>query len=59
MNDALPGPDAAKPPTAAAAVTARIERLILEGSLRPGEPLLPERELALRLGCRAPRCGWR
>lgn len=54
MNDALPGPDAAKPPTAAAAVTARIERLILEGSLRPGEPLLPERELALRLGVSRP-----
>lgn len=30
--------------------TARhIEDLILEGSLRPGEPLLPEREMALRL----------
>ena len=54
MNDALPGPDAAKPPTAAGAVTSRIERLILEGSLRPGEPLLPERELPVRLGVSRP-----
>ena len=36
--------------TPAAASTARhLEDLILEGSLRPGDPLLPEREMALRL----------
>jgi GntR family transcriptional repressor for pyruvate dehydrogenase complex len=35
--------------------TARhIEDLILEGSLRPGEPLLPEREMALRLNVSRP-----
>lgn len=35
--------------------TARhIEELILEGSLRPGEPLLPEREMALRLSVSRP-----
>ena len=34
---------------AALAVAQHIERLVLEGSLRPGEQLLPERELAERL----------
>lgn len=35
--------------------TARhLEDLILEGSLRPGEPLLPEREMALRLNVSRP-----
>ena len=39
----------------AAEVTARhIEDLILEGSLRPGEPLLPEREMAVRLNVSRP-----
>ncbi|MDP5307274.1 FCD domain-containing protein [Paracoccus spongiarum] len=39
----------------AAASTARhIEDLILEGSLRPGDPLLPEREMALRLNVSRP-----
>lgn len=41
--------------TPAAASTARhIEDLILEGSLRPGDPLLPEREMALRLNVSRP-----
>lgn len=34
---------------AALAVAQHIERLVLEGSLRPGEQLVPERELAERL----------
>jgi GntR family transcriptional repressor for pyruvate dehydrogenase complex len=39
----------------AAEGTARhIEDLILEGSLRPGEPLLPEREMAARLNVSRP-----
>ena len=39
----------------AAELTARhLENLILEGSLRPGEPLLPEREMALRLNVSRP-----
>ena len=39
----------------AAEFTARhLEDLILEGSLRPGEPLLPEREMALRLNVSRP-----
>jgi len=39
----------------AAQTTARhIENLILEGSLRPGDPLLPEREMALRLSVSRP-----
>lgn len=41
--------------SSAAESTARhIENLILEGSLRPGEPLLPEREMALRLSVSRP-----
>lgn len=39
---------------AAEMVAARIEALILEGSLRPGEQLLPERELAERIGVSRP-----
>jgi GntR family transcriptional repressor for pyruvate dehydrogenase complex len=41
--------------SSAAESTARhIEDLILEGSLRPGEPLLPEREMAVRLNVSRP-----
>lgn len=40
--------------SAAASVARHIEDLILEGSLRPGEPLLPEREMALRLNVSRP-----
>lgn len=41
--------------SSAAEMTAHhIESLILEGSLRPGEPLLPEREMALRLDVSRP-----
>ena len=43
-----------KPERAAEAVARHIERLILEGSLRPDEPLLPERELAARLDVSRP-----
>lgn len=35
-------------------VARHIEGLILEGTLRPGEPLLAERELAQRLGVSRP-----
>ena len=39
----------------AAESTARhLEDLILEGSLRPGDPLLPEREMAARLNVSRP-----
>lgn len=40
--------------SAAESTARRIEDLILEGSLRPGESLLPEREMALRLGISRP-----
>lgn len=43
-----------KPERASEAVANHIEGLILEGSLRPGEPLLPERELAERLNVSRP-----
>lgn len=43
-----------RPERAADLVTRHIERLILEGSLRPGEPLLPERELAEKLNVSRP-----
>lgn len=43
-----------RPERAADLVMRHIERLILEGSLRPGEPLLPERELAERLNVSRP-----
>ncbi len=43
-----------RPPKAADAAVQHIEALILEGSLRPGTPLLPERELALRLNVSRP-----
>ena len=38
-----------KPERAADSVARHLETLILEGSLRPGEALLPERDLALAL----------
>lgn len=41
-------------PAKAETVALHIETLILEGSLRPGEPLLPERELAERLNVSRP-----
>lgn len=43
-----------RPERAADLVMKHIERLILEGSLRSGEPLLPERELAERLNVSRP-----
>ncbi|WP_136683049.1 FCD domain-containing protein [Falsirhodobacter xinxiangensis] len=46
--------DTPKTERAAEAVARHIEGLILEGTLRPGEMLLPERELALRLGVSRP-----
>ncbi|MBV0890945.1 FCD domain-containing protein [Paracoccus sp. Z118] len=49
MNE--PGPTT---PSKAETVALHIETLILEGSLRPGEPLLPERELAERLNVSRP-----
>ncbi len=50
MNDSTPN----RPERAADSVTKYIEQLIFEGSLRPGEPLLPERELALKLNVSRP-----
>ncbi|WP_347267783.1 FCD domain-containing protein [Paracoccus sp. (in: a-proteobacteria)] len=41
-------------PPAAESTARHIEDLILEGSLRPGDPLLPEREMALRLNVSRP-----
>lgn len=46
--------DPLKSERAAEAVARHVEGLILEGSLRPGEALLAERELALRLGVSRP-----
>lgn len=43
-----------KPGSAAEAVVEWIETLILEGSLRPGDPLLPERDLAVPLDVSRP-----
>ena len=40
--------------SAGEATARRIEDLILEGSLRPGESLLPEREMAVRLNVSRP-----
>ena len=47
--DARMSTEAVKPAKAAEAVAKHIEGLILEGSLRPGERLRAERELAERL----------
>lgn len=46
--------DGLKGSSAAESTARHIEDLILEGSLRPGEPLLPEREMALRLNVSRP-----
>jgi GntR family transcriptional regulator, transcriptional repressor for pyruvate dehydrogenase complex len=46
--------DAVRTPTIAQAVANHLEKLILEGVLRPGERLLGERELAERLGVSRP-----
>lgn len=45
---------AIRPQRAAEAVAEHIETLILEGALRPGQPLLPERDLAGRLNVSRP-----
>lgn len=51
----MPADGTRKPPgRTALAVAERIEGLILEGSLRPGERLRPEREAAERLGVSRP-----
>lgn len=44
----------ARPARAADMVMKHIEMLIMEGSLKPGDALLPERELALRLNVSRP-----
>src|SRR3974390_1290023 len=46
--------DAIRPPKVADAIAERLESMILEGVLRPGERLLAERELADRLGVSRP-----
>lgn len=46
--------DGIKGSSAAESTARHIEDLILEGSLRPGEPLLPEREMAVRLNVSRP-----
>jgi GntR family transcriptional repressor for pyruvate dehydrogenase complex len=43
-----------RPPKLADSIAHHLERLILEGSLRPGERLLPERELAARFDVSRP-----
>jgi len=48
------GKDGTKAATAAEVTAHHIEDLILEGSLRPGDALLAERELALRLNVSRP-----
>jgi GntR family transcriptional repressor for pyruvate dehydrogenase complex len=45
---------AVRTPKIADAIAAHIEKLILEGTLRPGEKLAPERELALTLSVSRP-----
>lgn len=46
--------DGIKGASAAESTARHIEELIVEGALRPGEPLLPEREMALRLNVSRP-----
>jgi GntR family transcriptional repressor for pyruvate dehydrogenase complex len=48
------GKEGIKGGSAAESTARHIEDLILEGSLRPGEPLLPEREMAVRLNVSRP-----
>jgi GntR family transcriptional repressor for pyruvate dehydrogenase complex len=48
------GSERTKPGSAAEAAASHIENLILEGSLRPGDLLLPERELAVPLNVSRP-----
>ncbi|HYA71570.1 MAG TPA: GntR family transcriptional regulator, partial [Roseiarcus sp.] len=43
-----------KPARLADAIAERIQAMILEGVLRPGEKLIAERELAARLGVSRP-----
>lgn len=47
-------PGTIKPAKLADAIADHLEKLILEGVLRPGEKLLPERELALKLDVSRP-----
>ncbi|MCQ4161492.1 FCD domain-containing protein [Roseomonas sp. GC11] len=46
--------DPIRPPPLASAVASHLEGLVLEGVLRPGDRLAPERELAARLGVSRP-----
>lgn len=46
--------DSIRPAKLADAIAEHLERLILEGALRPGEKLLPERDLAERLNVSRP-----
>ncbi|WP_393976468.1 FCD domain-containing protein [Xanthobacter nonsaccharivorans] len=46
--------DGIKGASAAESTARHIEELIVEGALRPGEPLLPEREMAVRLNVSRP-----
>lgn len=48
------GSEGIKGASAAEATARHMEDLILEGSLRPGDPLLPEREMALQLNVSRP-----
>ena len=48
------GMDAVKPGRLAQTVADHLERLILEGTLRPGERLLAERDLAAKLDISRP-----
>jgi len=45
---------ASRPPKLADAIAERLQAMMLEGVLRPGERLLPERELAMRLDVSRP-----
>lgn len=47
-------PATIKPAKLSDAIAEHLERLVLDGALRPGEKLLPERELALRLDVSRP-----
>lgn len=54
VTEAGLGSEVSKGAPAATSTARHIEDLILEGSLRPGDPLLPEREMALRLNVSRP-----